>query len=202
MGLDSFHILTDEQLVKMSREGSETAQEILIEKYKGLVRQISSSYFMVGADNDDVVQEGMIGLFKAITKFDKDRAASFKTFAETCINSQILTAIKGANRMKHQPLNEAISIDKELEDEASTFIDVIPDLSENEPEAQLISQEIMRNFSDEIHASLSKLELKVLTEKLQGFEYDEIAEHLGKTPKQVDNALQRIKKKILAYLEK
>jgi len=199
----NLHILTDEQLVKMSREGSETAQEILIEKYKGLVSKTAKSYFIVGADNDDVVQEGMIGLFKAIQKFDETRQAGFKSFAETCITSQILTAIKGANRQKHQPLNESLSIDKETDDENEISIgDLLKASEDNDPEARIILNEVAHSIAENDEGILSEMELLVLREKFSGYEYDEIARHLGKTPKQIDNALQRIKKKVVAYLEK
>ena len=108
--MNNLHILTDEQLVKMSQEGSETAEEILIEKYKALAKSKSKVYFIAGADNEDVVQEGMIGMFKAIRSYDANKEAAFKTYAETCINNQILSAIKKANRQKHQPLNESVSL--------------------------------------------------------------------------------------------
>ena len=106
------HILTDEQLVKMAQEGSKTAEEMLIEKYKGIAKGKAKVYYIVGAEAEDVVQEGMIGLFKAIRNYDPDREASFKTYADTCVNSQIITAIKSANRKKHQPLNESLSLSK------------------------------------------------------------------------------------------
>ena len=111
--MNNLHILTDEQLVKMSQEGSETAEEILIEKYKAMVKSKSKVYYIAGADNEDVVQEGMIGLFKAIRSYDANKEAAFKTYAETCINNQILSAIKKANRQKYQPLNESIPLNFE-----------------------------------------------------------------------------------------
>ena len=201
--MDSKHILTDEQLIVMAREGSETAQEILIEKYKGLVSALAKSYFIVGADKDDVVQEGMIGLFKAIQKFDPEREASFKTFADTCITSQILSAIKTANRKKHQPLNESISIDKETEeDEEITIADSLKAPGDADPEALLIFNEASGILTEGKSDILSDFEKKVLLEKFEGFNLNEIALHLDKTPKQIDNAIQRAKKKIIAYLEK
>ena len=116
MDIHTLHILTDEQLVKMAQEGSETAEEILIEKYKSLVKNKAKTYYIAGADNEDVVQEGMIGIFKAIRSYDANKEAAFKTYADTCINNQILSAIKKANRRKHQPLNESIPLTVERVD--------------------------------------------------------------------------------------
>ncbi|MBR1990115.1 MAG: sigma-70 family RNA polymerase sigma factor, partial [Firmicutes bacterium] len=142
MEFSSLHILTDEQLVKMAQEGSETAEEILIEKYKGFVKNKAKSYYIAGADSEDVVQEGMIGLFKAIRGFDANKEAAFKTFADTCVNNQIMTAIKKANRQKHQPLNESLSLSREVDggDEGPDMIvgDLMKASMENEPEALLL----------------------------------------------------------------
>ncbi len=207
MGISELHILTDEQLLRMSQEGSETAEELLIEKYKNLVKLCSANYYISGADHDDVVQEGMIGLYKAIRGYDFSRDASFKTFAEKCINNQILTAIKKADRLKHQPLNESISISqgivRETEDGAGEAVlgDVLQDTRGKEPEAQMLLQEIIRFLKDHDQDTFSKLEQQVLDEKLKGKGYQEIAESLGRSPKSIDNTLQRIRKKVLAYLE-
>lgn len=207
MGISELHILTDEQLLRMSQEGSETAEELLIEKYKNLVKLCSRNYYISGADHDDVVQEGMIGLYKAIRSYDSGRDASFKTFAERCINNQILTAIKKADRLKHQPLNESISISqgivRETEDGGGEAVlgDVLQDTRGKEPEAQMLLQEIIRFLKDHDQDTFSKLEQQVLDEKLKGKGYQEIAEALGRSPKSIDNTLQRIRKKVLAYLE-
>ncbi len=207
MGISELHILTDEQLLQMSQEGSKTAEELLIEKYKNLVKNRSKQYYIVGADNEDVVQEGMIGLFKAIRSYDLRRDTSFKTYAEQCINNQIQTAIKGANRLKHQPLNESVSISQDItreqEDGAGKAVleDVLKDSSENEPEAQMLLQEIVQYLTAFDSKIFSSLERQVLEEKLKGKGYVEIAETLGRSPKSVDNTLQRIRKKVLAYLE-
>lgn len=207
MGISELHILTDEQLLRMSQEGSETAEELLIEKYKNLVKLCSKNYYISGADHDDVVQEGMIGLYKAIRGYDSGRDASFKTFAEKCINNQILTAIKKADRLKHQPLNESISISqgivRETEDGGGEAVlgDVLQDTRGKEPEAQMLLQEIIRFLKDHDQDTFSKLEQQVLDEKLKGKGYQEIAAALGRSPKSIDNTLQRIRKKVLAYLE-
>ena len=207
MGISELHILTDEQLLRMSQEGSETAEELLIEKYKNLVKICSKDYYINGADHDDVVQEGMIGLYKAIRGYDFGRGISFKTFAGECINNQILTAIKKANRMKHQPLNESISISqdigRETEDGTGQAVlgDVLQDVSGKEPEAQMLLQEIIQFLRDQDSGLFSNLEQQVLEEKLKGKGYVEIAEALGRSPKSIDNTLQRIRKKVMAYLE-
>lgn len=201
--MNHLHILTDEQLVKMSQEGSETAEEILIEKYKSLVKNKAKAYYIAGADNEDVVQEGMIGLFKAIRSYDANKEAAFKTYADTCINSQIITAIKKANRRKHQPLNESISLYSEVSegDWETTMQDVLEGSGENDPEAMTLAREIAESLREAGSEIFSAFEWKVWSEKLKGHDYQEIAQTLQKSPKSIDNALQRIKKKILAYLE-
>lgn len=207
MGISELHILTDEQLLQMSQEGSETAEELLIEKYKNLVKSRSKQYYIVGADNEDVVQEGMIGLFKAIRSYDSRRNASFKTYAEECINNQILTAIKKANRLKHQPLNESVSINQDISKESedgtseAALEDVLKDTRGNEPEAQMLLKEIIQFLKACDSETFSNLEQQVLEVKLKGKSYIEIAEALGRSPKSIDNTLQRIRKKVLAYLE-
>ena len=204
MEINRLHILTDEQLVRMAQEGSETAEEILIEKYKGLVKNKAKTYYITGADSEDVVQEGMIGLFKAIRSFDVSKQAAFKTFADTCVNSQIISAIKKANRKRHKPLNESVSLNKEV-DEGTQDIsvgDILQASMDNDPEALLLLQEVVDYLKTYDSGLFCKFEREVWIEKLKGKNYMEIAEHLGRSPKSVDNALQRIKKKIVAYLEK
>ena len=204
MEFSSLHILTDEQLVKMAQEGSETAEEILIEKYKGFVKNKAKSYYIAGADSEDVVQEGMIGLFKAIRGFDANKEAAFKTFADTCVNNQIMTAIKKANRQKHQPLNESVSLSGSVDDDRPDIVvgDLMKASMDNEPEALLLLQETVEALKASGSGMFSAFEWQVWTEKLKGRSYVEIAEILDKSPKSIDNAIQRIKKKIVAYLEK
>ena len=204
MEINRLHILTDEQLVRMAQEGSETAEEILIEKYKGLVKNKAKTYYITGADSEDVVQEGMIGLFKAIRSFDVSKQTAFNTFADTCVNSQIISAIKKANRKRHKPLNESVSLNKEV-DEGTQDIsvgDILQASMDNDPEALLLLQEVVDYLKTYDSGLFSKFEREVWIEKLKGKNYMEIADHLGRSPKSVDNALQRIKKKIVAYLEK
>ena len=204
MEINRLHILTDEQLVKMAQEGSETAEEILIEKYKGFVKIRAKDYYIAGADSEDVVQEGMIGLFKAIRGFDANKEAAFKTFADTCVNNQIVSAIKKANRRKHQPLNESVSLSSGVDEDVKdmTIGDILKASMENEPETATLLNEAVEGLQDGGGGIFSNLEWAVWREKLKGKSYIEIAQTLGKSPKTVDNALQRRKKKIVAYLEK
>jgi len=201
--IENLLILTDEQLVLMAREGSETAEEILIEKYKGLVRAKAKAYFIAGAEAEDVVQEGMIGLMKAVRSFDANREASFKTYAGTCINNQILKAIRKAEREKNQPLNDAISLDNHLgeKDENLTIGDIIKGSMFDEPEEKVIYEDTLERLGNISRQIFSPLEAQVLRAKIAGKNYQEIAEELGKSPKAIDNALQRIRKKIMAFLE-
>ena len=202
-GIDELNVLTDETLVKMAQEGSLTAEEYLIEKYKGIAKNKAKIYFITGADNEDVVQEGMIGIFKAIRSFDKDKNSTFKTFAELCITRQIITAIKNANRLKHQPLNQSVSLNTvETEDEDKPGLyETLPAKNDDDPETLLVMKEIVDYLIENENGIFSKFENKVLSEKLKGKDYKEIANELLKKPKVVDNALQRIKKKIGVYLD-
>ena len=203
MPIENLLILTDEQLVLMAREGSETAEEILIEKYKGLVRAKAKAYFIAGAEAEDVVQEGMIGLMKAVRSFDEGREASFKTYAGTCINNQILKAIRKAEREKNPPLNDAISLDNHLgeKDENLTIGDILKASMFDEPEEKVIYEDTLLRLKGLSRNIFSPLEAQVLRAKIAGKNYQEIAEELGKSPKTIDNALQRIRKKIMAFLE-
>ncbi len=203
MTIENLLILTDEQLVLMAREGSETAEEILREKYKGLVRMKAKAYFIVGAETEDVVQEGMIGLIKAIRKFDPEREAGFKTFASTCINNQIIKAIRKAEREKNQPLNDAISLNDQVggKEEGLTIGDILRASLSDEPEEMLIYEESLSQLGELSKKTFSPLETQVLRGKIQGKSYQEIAAELGKSPKTIDNALQRIRKKITDFLE-
>ena len=204
MDNSAVHILTDEQLVKMAQEVSETAEEILIEKYKSLAKGKAKIYFIVGADNEDVIQEGMIGLFKAVRSYNPDRDAAFRTYADLCINSQIITAIKKANRRKHQPLNESLSLNKTVieDDRETTMENILRDSEENNPEALMLMREVIDCLKAQDSGIFSTFEWKVWNEKLKGRSYTEISKILKKSPKSIDNAIQRIKKKVLAYMEK
>ena len=202
MQKNNYNILTDEEMVKMAQEGSVTAEEYLIKKYKDLVKKKSSTYFIMGGDREDVIQEGMIGIFKAIRGFDENKEASFKTFAEVCINRQIISAIRNANLQKHQILNESLSLssDNDPEGEQKTLEERLPSNNGDDPETLMLMKEIGQYLKEESHEIFSALEQKVWDKMLQGKQYQEIALELEKSPKSIDNAMQRIKKKIYSYL--
>ena len=202
MSIENLLILTDEQLAVMAQEGSDTAEEILIEKYKGLVRAKAKAYFIIGAESEDVIQEGMIGLMKAIRNYDSEREAGFRTFANTCINNQILKAIKKADNEKSS-LNDALSFSDRIgsSQEALTIGDVLKASLFDEPEEKVIYDEMIARLKEFGDKELSLLERQVLVEKLNGSTYTEIAEKLGKSPKTIDNAQQRLRKKIIGFLK-
>ncbi|WP_255349951.1 RNA polymerase sporulation sigma factor SigH [Halolactibacillus sp. JCM 19043] len=196
--------MDDVGLIDAVQQGDSTALDFLIRKYRGFVRAKASTYFLVGADYDDLIQEGMIGLYKAIRDYKQDKEASFKAFAEVCVTRQIITAIKSATRMKHGPLNSYVSLDKPVFDEDSerTLIDVIANQQDTvDPEALLISRERYQVVEEKLGAVLSELEREVLMLYLDGRSYQEISELLDRHVKAIDNALQRIKKKFERHLE-
>jgi RNA polymerase sporulation-specific sigma factor len=190
--------LPDEDVAMRAQEGDDHAAEYLLNKYKNFVRSKARSYFLIGADHEDIVQEGMIGLFKAIRDFRTERLSSFRAFAELCITRQIITAIKTATRQKHIPLNSYVSLNKPIYDEESdrTLLDVITEGRISNPEDLLIGQEDLHHIEDKIGEMLSDLEWEVLTSYLEGRSYQEIAEDLGRHVKSIDNALQRVKRKL------
>ncbi|WP_209125353.1 RNA polymerase sporulation sigma factor SigH [Alkalihalobacillus sp. BA299] len=193
----------DELLVEKVREGDSAALEYLINKYKNFVRAKARSYFLIGADHEDIVQEGMIGLYKAIRDYKEDKLSSFKAFAELCITRQIITAIKTATRQKHIPLNSYVSLDKPLYDEESdrTLLDVICGTRVTDPEELLINQEEFDDIELKMGEILSELERKVLMLYLDGRSYQEISADLNRHVKSIDNALQRVKRKLERYVE-
>ena len=194
---------SDEKIVEMSHGGDSAAEEFLLDKYKNFVRSKARSYFLVGADHEDIVQEGMIGLYKAIRDFRPDKLSSFRAFAELCITRQIITAIKTATRQKHIPLNNYVSLNKPLYDEESdrTLLDVIVEGRMSDPEELIINMENVGNIRTKISEVLSPLEQQVLNAYLDGKSYQEIAEALGRHVKSIDNALQRVKRKLEKTLE-
>ena len=189
---------TDEELAVRAQAKDASAYECLISKYKNLVRSKARSYFLIGADREDIVQEGMIGLFKAIRDFRVDKLSSFRAFAELCVTRQIITAIKTATRNKHMPLNSYISLSAPMYEEESdrTLEDVIIEETETNPEEIVILKENLQIIEKKMLSVLSVFEYSVLEGYLDGWSYQEIAEELGKHVKSVDNALQRIKKKL------
>ncbi len=201
--IDDFAIMSDEDIVALANDGHTLAQEFLIDKYKNFVRAKARSYFLIGADKEDIIQEGMIGLYKAIRDFRADKLSSFRAFAELCITRQIITAIKTATRQKHIPLNSYISLNKPIYDEDSdrTLLDVISGTRITDPEELVISREEFDNIEAKMSEILSSLEWKVLMFYLEGKSYQEIANDLGRHVKSIDNALQRVKHKLERYLE-
>ena len=190
--------LTDEQLVRIAQSGDDEALEAILSRYKNLVYSKSKPYFLAGADDDDIIQEGFIGLYKAVKDFDADRFPFFKVFAGVCVTRHIITAVKAASRKKHQPLNSYVSLDKNTYDDDSdtTLLDVMAFNELQDPEAILIDRERVDGMEYKINKVLSKLETEVLVCYLEGLSYSEIAAKLGKDTKAVDNAIQRIKKKL------
>ncbi len=198
-----FSLLIDEDVVEYARGGDDIALEFLINKYKNFVRAKARSYFLIGADREDIIQEGMIGLYKAIRDFRMDKLSSFRAFAELCITRQIITAIKTATRQKHIPLNSYVSLNKPIYDEDSdrTLLDVISGTKITDPEELIISREEFDDIEEKMGEILSSLEWKVLMSYLEGKSYQEIAEDLKRHVKSIDNALQRVKRKLERYLE-
>jgi RNA polymerase sporulation-specific sigma factor len=194
--------LEDEKVVEAAGAGDKTAEEYLIHKYKNFVRARARSYFLIGADKEDIIQEGMIGLFKAIRDFKPDKQSSFRAFAELCITRQIITAVKTATRQKHIPLNSYVSLNKPIYDEESdrTLLDVITGSRITDPEELIISREEFSDIEGKMGEMLSPLEWQVLMDYLDGNSYQEIAANLQRHVKSIDNALQRVKRKLERYL--
>jgi RNA polymerase sporulation-specific sigma factor len=194
---------TDDELVRASRSGDDEALSQLLNKYRAFARVKARSYFLVGADREDIVQEGMIGLYKAIRDFNPDMQSSFRAFAELCVTRQIITAIKTATRQKHGPLNNYVSFHRPVggdDDGERVLGDVIPTVAISDPADLVISAERIRALQQHFDAVLSDLETEVLRLYVEGKSYQEIAERLQRHVKSIDNALQRIKKKLEGHL--
>lgn len=189
--------MTDEQVVALAQQGDTNALVHLLDAFKSLVRIKARSYFLIGADHEDIVQEGMIGLYKAVRDFRPDRQATFRAFADLCVKRQIITAIKTATRQKHMPLNSSISLNKPMfeEENERTLMDVVEGRSSN-PEEIYINREEYRLMQARISDALSGFERQVLSAFLEGQSYQQIGDTLGRQVKAIDNALQRIKKKL------
>lgn len=193
-----FNDKSDEEIVMEAKSDNERAQEYIISKYQNFVRSKAKSYFLIGADKEDIYQEGMIGLYKAIRDYKIEKSTSFKAFAEICITRQIITAIKTATRQKHIPLNTYISLNKPIYEEESerTLLDVLEGLKISDPEELIISKEQFEYIEQKISQVLSDLEQEVLASYLDGKSYQEIACDLERHSKSIDNALQRVKRKL------
>lgn len=194
--MERYDNVSDEELIARLRKGENGIADYLLEKYKGLVRQKARAMYLIGGDTDDLSQEGMIGLFKAVRDYQPDREASFVTFARMCIDRQLYSAVQNSNRQKHIPLNHYISLSNEDEEEP------VVDQWVANPESIIIGKESVRDLQDKIAGSLSPMENKVLNYFLSGRTYAQIGEAMGKSPKSIDNALKRIRVKIREELDK
>jgi len=196
--------MNDEFLVQLFQDGDGEASEFLMKKYRSFVRAKASRYFLIGGEREDIVQEGMIGLYKAIRDFRVDKLSSFKAFAELCITRQIITAVKSATRQKHGPLNSYISLNKPIYEEESnhTLMDVITGPTNLDPIQMLIDQEKASDLERKMSEKLSDLEKRVLELHIAGHSYVEISKNVNTHVKSIDNALQRIKRKMERYLER
>ncbi|WP_425515801.1 RNA polymerase sporulation sigma factor SigH [Mesobacillus maritimus] len=196
--------MNDEFLVQLFQDGDGEASEFLMKKYRSFVRAKASRYFLIGGEREDIVQEGMIGLYKAIRDFRVDKLSSFKAFAELCITRQIITAVKSATRQKHGPLNSYVSLNKPIYEEESnhTLMDVITGPTNMDPIQMLIDQEKASDLERKMSEKLSDLEKRVLELHIAGHSYVEISQNVNTHVKSIDNALQRIKRKMERYLER
>ena len=200
---EMFQVMEDDSIIEQVHNGNSEALDFLINKYRNFVRAKARSYFLIGADKEDIIQEGMIGLYKAIRDYKEEKLTSFKAFAEICITRQIITAIKTATRQKHIPLNSYVSLDKPMYDEESdrTLMDVVSGAKSTDPEALIIHREEFSKIEGKVAEVLSDLERQVLSLYLDGQSYQEISEELGRHVKSIDNALQRVKRKLERYLQ-
>ena len=192
---------SDEQLIARIRKGDNEAERLLYERYKQLVRSRAHSYFLIGADHEDLVQEGMLGLYKAVCEYNEEKAASFKSFAELCVTRQILSAIKNATRKKHTPLNHYVSLNSspvEADGELTLF-DTMRSLRVADPEDVVIGRENFDRMVLYLEKTLSPMERRVLSLYLDGYSYPQIAAHIQKPLKSVDNAMQRVKHKLEGF---
>lgn len=194
--LENYENLRDEELIERLRNGDEKIMEFILAKYKPLVRKKANTMYLIGGDTDDLIQEGMIGLFKAIRDFNQEKESSFYHFAEICISRQIYTVVEAYNRKKHAPLNSYVSLYSGTNEEGVVLSEALATDAMVNPEQMMIDQENLISFMEQLKQRLSKMERQVLDLYLAGLNYVQIAEELKKTPKAIDNALQRIKTKI------
>lgn len=190
---------SDELLVRMARDGDEKAEDFLLKKYKDFVRSKARAYFLVGGDSDDLIQEGMIGLYNAIGHYDESMASSFMTYAAICINNKLISAVSADGRQKNAPLNGYVSIYSSITDETgeeASLSDVLPDTENINPEAIILNEEQEKLTINRLVGKLSALEKEILSYYMEGMSYSEIAKLIGKTEKSVDNAIQRIRLKM------
>lgn len=194
--MSRYETMTDEQLIRRLRGGDRAIIDYLMEKYKGMVRKEAKAMYLLGGESDDLIQEGMIGLFKAVQNYDADQESSFYSFAKLCVTRQLYSAIEASHRKKHIPLNSYVSLyENENDEENTNLLDTIEAGKESNPEQAFLSKENARRLEKELGENLSDLEKRVLYLHLLGTDYRTIAELLDKSPKTVDNAIQRIKAK-------
>ena len=199
MKKEKYESLTDEELITLFRDGDQEAMEMLLNKYKEMVLRKAKSMYILGGDSDDLIQERMLGLFKAVRDYDCGRDASFRTFAQLCVTRQLYTAVKASSRKKHLPLNTAISLSRPMREdgeEEEEFLDCLEADASSNPEVYLIGQEEMERLEEKIEKELSAFEKQVLELHLTGMGYVEIAHVLNRDEKSTDNALQRIRAKL------
>lgn len=194
----NYNTLSDEELVELSASGDKRATEIIFSRYKNLVKNRAKAYYLAGADHDDIVQEGMIGLFKAIRDFDITKQPVFSSFADLCIKRNMITAVKSSTRKKHSPLNTYVSLSEPVfeDNEERTLEEMIIEKNSSDPEEMFLQREKTEYLNQEIESKLSNLEKSVLVRYLNGMNYNDIAEELNRSSKSIDNALQRIKHKL------
>ncbi|SFE41990.1 RNA polymerase, sigma 30 subunit, SigH [Lentibacillus persicus] len=199
----SLELLDDNDVIQLIHQGDSHALDFLIHKYISYVRAKARTYFIIGADKEDIIQEGMIGLYKAIRDYDGDKLSSFKAFAELCVTRQIITAIKTATRQKHAPLNSYVSLDKPIYDDESdrTLLDIVAESKTFDPQELLLKRERFTDMEGKLSELLSSLEKEVLRLYMDGCSYQEISVKLKRHVKSIDNALQRIKRKLEQLLE-
>ena len=194
--MNELRTISDEELLRQIHGGSDDAMECLLEKYRDMVRKEARKFFLAGGDEEDLMQEGMIGLFKAITSYQEGKSTSFSTFAYLCVHRQIYTTITAFNRKKHIPLNTAISLFEQKNQEEELSLDEILETPEETPEEMMLRKEELNDYYKMLDQNLSKFEKQVMYYYLNGDNYTVIAKKLGKTDKSIDNAIQRIRKKI------
>jgi RNA polymerase sporulation-specific sigma factor len=201
--LHKYDDYTDEKIIELLREAEHTGSKVtddmtdyLMEKYKPLVRKKTNALFLIGGETDDLIQEGMIGLFKAVRDYSSQRESSFYHFAELCINRQLYSALTASNRKKHMPLNTYVSLSAEEHADGMDLEELLSSANEKNPEEMVIQQEFWKDFQKKLSKNLSKMERQVLQLYLEGIPYTQIARQMDKTPKSIDNAIQRIRQKI------
>lgn len=194
--MEGYQKFSDEQLIGMLREGNDGIMDYILGKYKPLVLRRANAMYLIGGDTDDLIQEGMIGLFKAIRDYRAERESSFFHFAELCITRQLYSAVEASNRKKHAPLNSYVSFYSKTDEEGKSLAETLSTDTMDNPEQLVIAQENLAQFWEEVKRHLSAMEQEVLDEYLAGHNYRQIAEKLGKSPKAIDNALSRIRAKI------